>query len=209
VGKAVAPFPEEEAVLSIYNGPIPHESHHKLKFMSRAVSTINPATPEYLSWSESLITFDRIDYPNSIPKPRRFSLIVDPLVGRTWLTKALMDGGSGLNLMYLDTFEGLGLTRDELQSSPHSFYEVILGKQSAPLGWVNLHVTFHDASNYRTETLAFEVVDFSEPYHVILGQPCYIKFMAIPNYAYLKLKISGLAGVITVEAKTQRALDYE
>jgi hypothetical protein len=27
----------------------------------------------------------------------------------TQLTKALMDGGSGFNLMYLDTFKGLGL----------------------------------------------------------------------------------------------------
>jgi hypothetical protein len=30
----------------------------------------------------------------------------------TRLTKTLMDGGSGLNLMYLNTFEGLGLARD-------------------------------------------------------------------------------------------------
>jgi hypothetical protein len=45
--------------------------------------------------------------------------------------------------------------------------------------------------------------------HIILGQPCYVKFMAIPNYAYLKLKIPGPATVITVEAKTHRALDYE
>jgi hypothetical protein len=41
---------------------------------------------------------------------------------RTWLTKALMDGGSSTNLMYLDTFEGLGLTQDQLQSSPYPFY---------------------------------------------------------------------------------------
>jgi hypothetical protein len=33
--------------------------------------------------------------------------------------------------------------------------------------------------------------------------------MAIPSYAYLKLKISGPTGLITVEAKTQRALDCE
>jgi hypothetical protein len=33
--------------------------------------------------------------------------------------------------------------------------------------------------------------------------------MAIPSYAYLKLKIPGPAGVITVEANTQRALDRE
>jgi hypothetical protein len=36
------------------------------------------------------------------------------LVGTTRLTKALMDGGSDLNLMYLDTFEGLALARDQL-----------------------------------------------------------------------------------------------
>jgi hypothetical protein len=32
-------------------------------------------------------------------------------------------------------------------------------------------------------------------------------FMAIPSYTYLKLKIPGSIDVITVEAKTQRALD--
>jgi hypothetical protein len=53
---------------------------------------------------------------------------VDPLVWRTLLTKALMDGGSGLNLMYLNTFEGMGLTQDQLQSSPHPFYGVVPGK---------------------------------------------------------------------------------
>jgi hypothetical protein len=86
---------------------------------------------------------------------------------------------------------------------------VVLGKQSVPLGWVTLPVTFKDASNYCTEMLAFEVVDFSGPYQVILGWAYYVKFMAIPSYAYLKLKKSRPAGVITVEAKTQRALDYE
>jgi hypothetical protein len=33
--------------------------------------------------------------------------------------------------------------------------------------------------------------------------------MAIPSYAYLKIKIPRPAGVITVEAKIQRALDYK
>jgi hypothetical protein len=39
-----------------------------------------------------------------------------------------MDRGSNLNLMYLDTFEVLGLTQDKLQSNPHPFYGVVLGK---------------------------------------------------------------------------------
>jgi hypothetical protein len=165
--------------------------------------------PEYLCWSESPITFDQIDHSDIIPKPGRFPLIVDPQVETTQLTKAPMDGGSGPNLMYLDTFEGLRLTRDQLQSSPHLFYGVVLGKQSVPLRWVTLPVTFGDASNYHIKTLSFEVADFSGPYHVILGQPCYVKFMSIPIYAYLKLKIPGPTRIITVEAKTQRTLDRE
>jgi hypothetical protein len=44
-----------------------------------------------------------------------------------------------------------------------------------------MHVTFKDASNYYTKMLAFEVVDFSGLYHIILGWPCYVKFMTIPN----------------------------
>jgi hypothetical protein len=150
-----------------------------------------------------------MDHPDSVPKLRTFPLIVNLLVGTTRLTKALMDGSSDLNLMYLDTFEGLGLSWDQLQSSPHPFYGVVLGKQYVLCGRVALRVTSRDAINYRTKTLAFEVVDFSGPYHVILGRLCYVKFMVIPSYAYLKLKIPKPTGVVTVEAKTQRALDCE
>jgi hypothetical protein len=62
-------------------------------------------------------------------------------------------------------------------------------------------VTFGEASNSRTEKLVFEVVSFTHPYHVILGWPCYPKFMGTPSYAYLKLKIPRPAEIITVEAK--------
>jgi hypothetical protein len=172
-----------------------------LKLTSRAINVMSLVVSEYLRRSESPITFDRIDHPNSIPKPGRFPLIVDLLVGMTQLTKALMDRGSVLNLMYLD-FEGLGLTRDQLQSSPHSFCGVVPEKQTVPLGRVTLSVTFRDVSNYHTKTLAFEVVKFFGPYQVILGRLCYVKFMAIPSYVYLKLKIPEPTGVIIVKAKT-------
>jgi hypothetical protein len=66
-----------------------------------------------------------------------------------------------------------------------------------------LPVTFGDASNYHIEMLMFEVIDVSGPYHVILGRSCYVMFMAIPNYAYLKLMILGPTGIIIVEAKMQ------
>jgi hypothetical protein len=42
------------------------------------------------------------------------------------------------------------------------------------------------------------VVGFRGTYHTVLGRPCYAKFMAVPNYTYLKLKMPGPNGVITV-----------
>ena len=64
-------------------------------------------------------------------------------------------------------------------------------------------------SNYRMETLTFEVVGFHRTYHAILGCPCYAKFMAVPNYTYLKLKMPGPCGVITIGTSFQRAYECE
>jgi hypothetical protein len=86
LGKATAPVPGEEAVMSIYGGPIPHESRCKLKLTSRMVNVISPATLEFLHWSESPITFVWKDHPDSVPKHRRFPLIANPIVGMTRLT---------------------------------------------------------------------------------------------------------------------------
>ena len=38
-----------------------------------------------------------------------------------------------------------------------------------PLGQIDLPVTFGDRSNYRTETLTFDVVGFLGTFHAILG----------------------------------------
>ena len=53
------------------------------------------------------------------------------------------------------------------------------------------------------------MVGFHETYHSILGRPCYVKFMAVPNYTYLKLKMSGPYGVITIVTSFQRAYECE
>ena len=49
------------------------------------------------------------------------------------------------------------------------------------------------------------MVGFPGTYHAILGRPCYAKFMAVPNYTYLKLKMPGPKGIITVSTTSQHA----
>ena len=78
-----------------------------------------------------------------------------------------------------------------------------------PLGQIDLPITFGDQSNYRTETLTFDVVGSPGIFHAILGRPCYAKFMAVPNYTYLKLKMLGPHGVITVGTSFHRAYECE
>jgi hypothetical protein len=51
------------------------------------------------------------------------------------------------------------------------------------------------------------VVGFRGAYHTILGLPCYAKFMAVPNYTYLKMKMPGPKGVITVGSSIEHAFD--
>ncbi|XP_066344168.1 uncharacterized protein [Miscanthus floridulus] len=52
-------------------------------------------------------------------------------------------------------------------------------------------------------------MDLPSIYQAILGWPCYAKFMVVPNYAYLKLKLPGPRGVIAVSGDLQQAHSYE
>jgi hypothetical protein len=82
------------------------------------------------------------------------------------------------------------------------FHGIVPGKCVKPLGQIDLPVWFGTLDNFCKETLNFEVVGFRGAYHAILGRPCYAKFMAVPNYTYLKMKMSGPKGVVRGETCT-------
>ena len=65
------------------------------------------------------------------------------------------------------------------------------------------------ASNYRIEHINFYIANFNTAYHAILGQPALAKFMAIPHYAYLLLKMPLPAGVLALQANLSIAYAYE
>lgn len=81
--------------------------------------------------------------------------------------------------------------------------------QATLIGKIDLPVTFGMTTNFRTETHTFQVANFSGVYHAILNRPCYAKFMVVANYTYLKLKMLGPKGIITVDASFQKAFMCE
>jgi hypothetical protein len=144
------------------------------------------------------ITFDRRDHPHRIPNPRSYPLIINPIIAETCLTMVLMDGGSGLNILYAETLALMGINKSWLRNDIAPFHGVVPGHRAHPLGQIDLPVCFGTPNNFRQEVLTFDVVGFLGTDHAILGRPCYAKFMAVPNYTYLKLKMPGPNGVITV-----------
>jgi hypothetical protein len=92
------------------------------------------AAPALLRWLESAITFDRSDHPSSVPQPGRCPLMVNPIIGMKRLTKVLMDGGSGLNIMYVKTLDAMGIDWLRIRPSGAPFHGIVPGKQAIPLG---------------------------------------------------------------------------
>ena len=77
------------------------------------------------------------------------------------------------------------------------------------IGSVTLEVVFGSPDNFRSEELIFDIVPFRSGYHALLGRTVFAKFNAVPHYAYLKLKMPGPHGVITVNGNTECSLRME
>jgi hypothetical protein len=120
-----------------------------------------------------------------------------------------MDGGSRINMLYASTLDNMGIPWSQLRPSTAPFHGVVPRTEALPIRKIELPVTFGDMRNFRTETLTFKVVGFSGRCHVILWRPSYEKFMAVPNYTYLKLKIPGSKWIITVETTYLRAYECD
>jgi hypothetical protein len=102
--------------------------------------------------------------------------------------------------------EKLGIPLAQQKPSRLTFHGIVPGHSCTPMGRVQLEVLFGRKGNSRREPIWFEVVDISSPYHALLGRPALAKFMAVPHYAYLKMKLPGPKGVIIVSGCFKKSL---
>jgi hypothetical protein len=68
---------------------------------------------------------------------------------------------------------------------------------------------YRSFKNYRTEYIKFEVADFETSYHAILGRAAIAKFMAVPHYIYLVLKIPSPVGVLSLQGDLKISFDCD
>jgi len=202
-------FPAVQDCYMIYGGPSTQLTSRQHKRERHEVFVARMAVPQYLNWSSTPITFDCDDHPDKVVAPGVYSLVINPIIVNTRLSKVLMDRGSSLNIIYLETLDLLGIERTQLQPSAGGSHGVVLGKKALPVGRIDRPVCFGTTANIRKETLTFEVMGFRGTYHTIIGRPGYAKLMAIPNYTYLKLNMPGPKGFITVSSSYEHAYECD
>jgi hypothetical protein len=180
------------------------------KATRREVLNIEPAVPTPLRWSEVPITFSRADQWTSFSEPGRFPLVLKPVVAGSRLNKVLIEGGRGLHVLFTKTLKKMKLDITHmLTKSTSPFYDIVPGNAAIPLGSVVLPVTYGETrENYCTEYIRFEVADFDTSYHAIL-RPAIAKFMAVPHYTYLVLKMPSPAGVLSLHGDLKISFDCD
>ena len=178
------------------------DDKQSLRRREMEVNAVMPALPKFMNWSDREITWSLSDHPKVMPNPGGYALVVDPtFIGpdiNVKFTKVLIDNGSSINIMYKDTMHKLGIKENMLQPSRTTFHGIVPGLSCSPLGKIRVDVLFGTQQDCRVENIEFEVVDLSSPYHALLGRPALAQFMASTHAAYLKMKMPGPKGIITI-----------
>ena len=123
-------------------------------------------------------------------------MLCSPIISSVQVTRTLIDGGAGLNVLSVETFNNLQVPYNQLH--PTKPFSGVTDGSTVPIGQVRLPVTFGNRDNYRTELIDFDAAHIRLPYNAILGYPALAKFMAVTHHGYNVLKMPGSGGVITV-----------
>jgi hypothetical protein len=202
-------FQEPDKTMNVLFGGLPTKCSRKAT--RREVLNIEPTVLTPLKWLEVPITFSRMDQWTSFSEPERFPLVLKPVVAGSRLNKVLIDGGSGINVLFTKTLKKMKLDITHmLTKSTSPFYGIVPGNAAIPLGSVVLPVTFGETrDNYRTDYIKFEVADFETSYHAILHRLAITKFMEVPHYTYLVFKMPSLAGVLSLQGDLKISFDCD
>ena len=74
-------------------------------------------------------------------------MVLNPIVDGFQLTKVLMDGGSGLNLIHEDTINKMEIDRSRIEQSNTTFRGIIPSREAWCAGKITLDVVFGTPEN--------------------------------------------------------------
>jgi hypothetical protein len=201
-------FPRvDREVNVIFGGHGAQENRRQQKLNDQQVLAATTSALAPYRWSEHTITFSQADQLLNFDHPGKYPLLIDPVIRESQVKKVLVDGGSSINVTFPRTLLALGITLKDLTESNTPFFGIMPTEGEYPLGHIYMPVTFRIPENYRIEFLRFKVARFDCGYNTIVGRPGLAKFMAIPHYSYMILKMPGPKGIITMHADFQGVVE--
>jgi hypothetical protein len=152
-------------------------------------------------------TFDARDV-NLRSAPHADAMVINCQVTGWDLHKVLVDNGSQADIIFLHTFNRMGISHNLLKPAANPLYD-FGGKDTSPIDKIKLPLSFGTAPNARSEQVTFDIVDMVYLYNAIMGRGSINKFEAAINGLYLCMKIPGPQGVITIYGDQQAARNIE
>ena len=98
------------------------------------------------------------------------------------------------------------IDRSRIEQSSTTFRGIIPSREARCAGKITLDVVFGTPENYRSKEITFQEAPFNSRYHALLGREAFTIFQAIPHYGYMKLKMPGPNGIITLTSDPDIAL---
>jgi hypothetical protein len=126
-------------------------------------------------------------------------LVLKAQIGKYDVDRVFMDAGIKINFIYTKTLREMHISLKFLKPTDYSFHGIVPGSANYPLGRIALNIYFGNCQNYIREKLDFKVMDWPSQYHAILRRPAFSRFMVVPHYIYLVLKMPGPNGIIIVK----------
>ena len=114
------------------------EDNGSRRARAQEVNATMPPVPQYMHWSDNLITWGKEDHPGLMPNPGSYALVVDAIVAAPQysclFTRTLIDGGSSINILYRETMIKLGISESKLHPSRTTFHSIITILSCTPMG---------------------------------------------------------------------------
>ncbi len=129
--------------------------------------------------------------------PHTDAMAITSHINKWNVTRVLVDNENQAEILFLSTFEQMGLNKKQLKETPKPLYD-FEGRKIKPLSFISLPVSFSSLANSRTEYITFDVVDMSYPYNTIFRRGLLNTFEAALHSAYLCLKVPTTFVVITI-----------
>jgi hypothetical protein len=140
--------------------------------------------------------------------PHIDAMVITAHIDKWNVTRVLVDNRSQAEILFISTFEQMGINKKQLKEALKPLYG-FGGRKIEPLGSISQTVSFGSPTNARTEYITFDVVDMSYLYNAIFGRGLLNTFEAMLHSLYLCLKVPAALGVILIHSNQKEARNID